>query len=61
MISGHSDLKTSAPVREPSPPQTTRASMPSFIKLRAAAVRPSIVLKAADLAVPISVPPYNLF
>jgi hypothetical protein len=33
MISGHSDLKMSAPVREPSPPQTTNASIPSLIRL----------------------------
>lgn len=57
MMSGHSDLKMSAPVSEPSPPQTTRASMPSWMRFKAAAVRPSRVLKAAHLAVPIRVPP----
>ena len=54
---GHSDLKTSAPVRDPSPPHTTRASIPSMIKLCAAVRRPSGVLKATDRAVPIKVPP----
>ena len=33
---GHSDRNTSAPVRDPSPPQTTRASIPSLIILNAA-------------------------
>lgn len=58
MIPGHSDLKRSAPVSEPSPPQTTNASIPSLMRLCAAAVRPSMVRNAADRAVPISVPPY---
>jgi hypothetical protein len=38
---GHSDRNTSAPVRDPSPPQTTRASMPSLTILNAALSRPS--------------------
>src|SRR5260221_10216063 len=56
---GHSSLNLSAPVRLPSPPQTTRASMPSLIRLYAAVVRPSIVRKVLLLAVPITVPPYR--
>ena len=38
---GHSDRNTSAPVRDPSPPQITRASIPSLIILKAALSRPS--------------------
>lgn len=54
---GHSARKTSAPVREPSPPQTTRASMPSLMRLYAADRRPSGVRKTLERAVPMSVPP----
>ncbi len=57
--SGHSDLKTSAPVREPSPPQTASASMPSLIRLYAALRRPSGVRNACERAVPMRVPPYS--
>ena len=55
--SGHSALKTSAPVREPSPPHTTSESMPSMIRLFAAARRPSWVRNAVERAVPMRVPP----
>lgn len=57
MCSGHSARSLSAPVREPSPPQTTSASMPWRMRLRAAVRRPSISRKAAQRAVPIKVPP----
>ena len=56
---GHSDLKTSAPVREPSPPHTANASIPSLIRLYAAIRRPSGVRNAWERAVPIRVPPYS--
>jgi len=59
MSVGHSDLKRSAPVREPSPPHTTSASIPSLIRLYAAIRRPSGVRNAFERAVPISVPPYS--
>lgn len=58
--SGHSPRNTSAPVNEPSPPQTTNASIPSLIRLNAAANLPSLVLNSLDLAVPIKVPPCKL-
>lgn len=58
MSPGHSARKTSAPVSEPSPPQTTSASMPSLIRLCAAVRRPSCVRNATERAVPMSVPPY---
>jgi hypothetical protein len=54
---GHSARKISAPVRDPSPPHTTIASIPSVIRLSAAASLPSGVRNAAERAVPISVPP----
>lgn len=57
MCSGHSALSLSAPVRLPSPPQTTRASIPCRTKLRAAVRRPSISRNSAHRAVPIRVPP----
>jgi hypothetical protein len=57
MCSGHSALSLSAPVREPSPPQTTRASIPWRTRLRAAVRRPSSSRKAAQRAVPMRVPP----
>lgn len=59
MCLGHSDLNTSAPVKEPSPPHTTSASMPSLMRLYAAVCRPSCVLKVIDRAVPMRVPPYQ--
>ena len=46
MSVGHSALKMSAPVKEPSPPHTTSASIPSLIRLYAALRRPSGVRKA---------------
>ena len=46
MSEGHSALKISAPVKEPSPPHTTSASMPSLIRLYAALRRPSGVRNA---------------
>jgi hypothetical protein len=46
MSVGHSALKISAPVKEPSPPHTTSASMPSLIRLYAALRRPSGVRNA---------------
>lgn len=55
---GHSARKTSAPVSEPSPPQTTIESIPSVMRFFAADKRPSFVRNAAERAVPISVPPY---
>ena len=55
--SGHSCLSRSAPVRLPSPPITTRLSMPVFRKFRAACRRPSRVRKRSERAVPIVVPP----
>jgi hypothetical protein len=54
---GHSDLKTSAPVNEPSPPQTIKASIPFLIKLYAALNLPLRSRKDLQRAVPISVPP----
>ena len=59
MSVGHSDLKRSAPVREPSPPHTASASIPSLIRLYAAIRRPSWVRNVCERAVPISVPPYS--
>ena len=55
--SGHSERNKSAPVKEPSPPQTTSISIPSLTILCAADSRPSRVLNAAERAVPINVPP----
>jgi hypothetical protein len=40
-IDGHSRRRKSAPVSEPSPPQTTRQSMPCSIRCSAASWRPS--------------------
>lgn len=57
MSVGHSDLKRSAPVSEPSPPHTASASIPSLIRLYAAIRRPSGVRNACERAVPMSVPP----
>lgn len=57
MCSGHSARRRSAPVSDPSPPQTTRASMPCLTRLSTAARRPFVSRKAAQRAVPISVPP----
>jgi len=56
----HSALKRSAPVKLPSPPTTTKASIPFLIRFKAALVLPSLVLKARHLAVPITVPPYKI-
>lgn len=53
----HSERKMLAPVRLPSPPQTHRLEMPRFTRLKAAAKRPSRVVKALQRALPITVPP----
>ena len=42
-IPDHSFRRKSAPVRDPSPPQTTRESIPCSMRLRAAVCRPSMV------------------
>ena len=55
--SGHSRLSRSAPVRLPSPPITTRLSMPALRKFSAASRRPSRVRKRSERAVPMTVPP----
>jgi len=47
-----------APVREPSPPITTSASMSRVTRLRAALRRPSRVRNSSLRAVPIAVPPW---
>ena len=60
MWEGHSERNTSAPVSEPSPPQMTSASMPSLMRLYAAARRPSGVRNVLERAVPMSVPPYYI-
>ncbi|KAH3667370.1 hypothetical protein OGAPHI_003019 [Ogataea philodendri] len=54
---GHSLRKRSAPVKEPSPPQTTKASIPSTIMFLAALSRPHLSLNSMHRAVPIRVPP----
>lgn len=54
----HSVLNWLAPVRLPSPPITHRLVMPSLTKLKAALVRPSLVRKSWQRALPITVPPW---
>ncbi|KAH3679936.1 hypothetical protein WICMUC_000679 [Wickerhamomyces mucosus] len=54
---GHSALNKSAPVNEPSPPQTTSASIPLVIIFFAPANLPHLSLNSAQRAVPIRVPP----
>ena len=56
--SGHSRRSRSAPVRLPSPPITTRLSMPAFRKFSAAFRRPSRERKRSERAVPMTVPPW---
>lgn len=53
----HSWRKRLAPVREPSPPITTRFVMPRFTRLAAALRRPGRSLKSMHRAEPITVPP----
>lgn len=53
----HSVLNALAPVRLPSPPITHRLVMPSFTKLQAAFIRPSLALKSLQRALPMTVPP----
>ena len=50
--SDHSARNSTAPLRLPSPPMTTSASMPRSMRLRAARRRPARVLKSALRAVP---------
>ena len=57
ICSGHSARSRSAPVSDPSPPQTTSASIPCLTKFNTAFRRPSISRNAAHRAVPMSVPP----
>lgn len=57
--SGHSVRNWLAPVRLPSPPITHRLVIPNLTKLRAAFVRPSLVRKSWQRALPITVPPYG--
>ncbi len=54
----HSERKMLAPVRLPSPPHTHRLEMPRLTRLKAAAKRPSRVVKALQRALPITVPPW---
>lgn len=54
----HSERKTLAPVRLPSPPHTHRLEMPRLTRLKAADKRPSRVVKALQRALPITVPPW---
>lgn len=54
----HSVLNWLAPVRLPSPPITQRLVIPSLTKLHAALVRPSLVRKSWQRALPITVPPW---
>lgn len=53
----HSVLNWLAPVRLPSPPITHRLVMPSFTRLQAAFIRPSLALKSLQRALPMTVPP----
>merc|ERR1712168_1447480 len=53
----HSVLNSSAPVRLPSPPITHRLVMPSFTRLQAPFIRPSLVRKSLLRALPMTVPP----
>lgn len=57
ICSVHSALNLSAPVKLPSPPQTTKASISCLTKFKTAFLLPSNSLKAAQRAVPIKVPP----
>ncbi len=54
----HSWRSVSAPVRLPSPPITTRLSIPARRKFSAAFSRPARVRKASERAVPMAVPPW---
>ena len=58
MSDGHSLRSASAPLRLPSPPITTRLSMPASSRFLAACARPSRVRKRSERAVPIAVPPW---
>ena len=55
---GHSLRKISAPVKLPSPPQTTNESMPLLMRLKAPCSRPSWLINSLHRADPISVPPW---
>jgi hypothetical protein len=54
---GHSWRSTSAPLRLPSPPITTRLSIPARRRFSAAWRRPSRERKRSERAVPMAVPP----
>lgn len=56
----HSVLNSLAPVRLPSPPITHRLVMPSFTRLQAAFMRPSLVRKSLQRALPMTVPPLHM-
>ena len=58
VCSVHSCRSTLAPVRLPSPPITTNASIPRLIRFWTAWRRPSFVRKASDRADPMEVPPF---
>ncbi|KAF0755008.1 hypothetical protein FWK35_00018920 [Aphis craccivora] len=53
----HSCLNRLAPVREPSPPMTTKFVIPRLTRLQAAFTRPARSLKSIHRAEPITVPP----
>lgn len=55
--SGHSSLNKFAPVREPSPPITTKLVIPRVTKFFAAVLRPARSLNSLQRADPITVPP----
>lgn len=55
--SDHSSLKRFAPVREPSPPITTKLVIPRITKFLAAFLRPECSLNSVHRAEPITVPP----
>ncbi|KAH3681230.1 hypothetical protein WICPIJ_007813 [Wickerhamomyces pijperi] len=54
---GHSERNKSAPVKDPSPPQTTKASIPLTTMFLAACNLPHFSLNSIQRAVPIKVPP----
>lgn len=56
---GHSWRNRFAPVREPSPPMTTRLVIPRSTKFLAAFRRPGLSRKSAHRAEPITVPPWE--
>lgn len=55
----HSSLNRFAPVREPSPPMTTKFAIPRRTKFLAARLRPARSLNSLQRADPITVPPWK--